>query len=353
MNAHLKNLFAKRLEQARKMRGLSLRALAEQMQGAVTAAALQKYESAQMLPGSAVLLAIAAALKQNTDYFFRPFTLSLENIAFRKRAKLGVKHQEALQEQARDFFERYLEVEQALGLDAPFKNPLAGMVVRVPEDVEVAAEKLRREWKLGLSALSNVLELIEEHQVKIYDLEAQHSFDGLSGWAGQIPVIVANKRFPADRKRFTVLHELGHLLLEFEKGLMPKDIERLCHVFAGAMLMPKEVFLSKFGGKRLTVTLNELCEMKADYGISIAAIMARARGLGLVTNDYYTRFNIFLKSKGFHITEPVQFSGNERSNRFEQLLYRAVSSEQVSLSKAASLAGMPLAAFRESLQLVS
>jgi Zn-dependent peptidase ImmA (M78 family) len=352
MNADPKTTFAKRLEQARKMRGLSLRALSQEVRGVVTYAALHKYEKAAMLPGSDVLVALAGALKQSADFFFRPLTVSLQKVEFRKRATMPVKQKEAVKEQARDFFERYREVEQLLGLDVDFENPLAGMVIRAPKDIETAAEKLRQKWLLGVSALPNVLELLEEHQVKVYDLEAPDKFDGLSGWAGELPVVVVNRRFPADRKRLTALHELGHLLLKFADQITKKERERLCHRFAGAVLMPKEVFLAEFGGNRDAVSWNELFELKRDFGISIAAIMARARNLGLITENYYISFNIALNTRGWRNPEPVEFPGQEQSNRFEQLLYRAASKELVSLSKAASLAGKPLAAFRDSLQLV-
>ena len=335
MKPNPKIIFSKRLEQARKMRGLTLRGLAEQMKGAVTYASLHKYETGQMLPGSAALIAIAEALRQSVDYFFRPPTVDLVNIAFRKRAKLLVRQQDEVQERARDFFERYLEVERLLGLDVGFENPLAGLTIRKPEDIEVAADKLRAAWKLGLSPLPNVLEMLEDHQIKVYEVDAPDSFNGLSGLSGKIPVVVVNRLFPADGKRFTALHELGHLLLKF------------------AMLMPQELFVEEFGGKRSKVTLNELSDLKLHYGISIAAIMARARDLGLVTADFYIRFNITMNRNGWRNPEPVEFRGPEQSNRFEQLLYRATASELVSLTKAASLAGKPLAAFRESLQMVS
>lgn len=353
MKPNPKIIFSKRLEQARKMRGLTLRGLAEQMKGAVTYASLHKYETGQMLPGSAALIAIAEALRQSVDYFFRPPTVDLVNIAFRKRAKLLVRQQDEVQERARDFFERYLEVERLLGLDVGFENPLAGLTIRKPEDIEVAADKLRAAWKLGLSPLPNVLEMLEDHQIKVYEVDAPDSFNGLSGLSGKIPVVVVNRLFPADGKRFTALHELGHLLLKFAEHFTAKEIEKLCHRFAGAMLMPQELFVEEFGGKRSKVTLNELSDLKLHYGISIAAIMARARDLGLVTADFYIRFNITMNRNGWRNPEPVEFRGPEQSNRFEQLLYRATASELVSLTKAASLAGKPLAAFRESLQMVS
>ena len=353
MNTDPQSIFSKRLEQARKMRGLSLRALAGQMQGTVTAAALHKYETGQMLPGRAALIALAGALRQSVDYFFRPPTVELAQIEFRKRGKLKVKEQAAVKERARDFFERYLEVEQLLGVDTGFENPLAAITIRQPEDVEAAAGQIRAAWQLGAAPLPNVLELLEDRQIKVYELEAPESFDGLSGWAGKMPVVVVNKLFPADRKRLTALHELGHLLLKCQDGFTAKEIEKLCHRFAGALLLPKDVFVEEFGGKRDKITVNELCGLKKHYGISIAAIMARAKNLGLVTDYFYVRFNMRLNARHWRQVEPVEYPGTERSGRFEQLLYRATAKDLISLTKAASLAGQPLAAFRDSLQFVS
>ena len=354
MKANPQTLFASRLEQARKMQGLSLRALADQMQGAVTYAALHKYEKGAMLPGSGVLIALAAALHQSVDFFFRPLTVSLEKIEFRKRSALRVKEEEGIKQKAADFFERYLEVENLLGLPEGFQNPLKGITIRKSEDIETTALKLREVWKLGLDALPNVLELLEDNQFKIYELDAGEKFDGFSGWAGHIPVVVLNRQFPNVRKRLTALHEVAHLLLDFPKGKFDsKEIERLCHNFAGAMLIPEEMFIQEFGGKRAKITVNELLDIKTNYGISIGAIMARAKWLGLITESYYQHSCITMRQRGWHKVEPGEFPGQERSNRFDQLLNRAASTELVSLSKAAALAGKPLAEFRDSFQLVS
>ena len=354
MKTNPKEIFASRLEQARKMQGLSLRELAERMKGAVTYAALHKYEKGLMLPGSPALIALAGALKQSVDFFFRPVTVSLEKIEFRKRSALPVRQEESIKQMASDFFERYLEVEDLLGLKLDFQNPLEGFVVRKPEDIEAAALKLRESWQLGLDALPNVLELLEEHQFKIYELEAGAKFDGFSGWAGNIPVVVLNRLFPNERKRLTALHEIAHLLLGFSKGkFAPAEVERLCHRFAGAMLIPQEMFKHEFGGKRARITVNELVDIKANYGLSIGAIMARAKGLGLISEPYYRKFCIEMRLKGWHKIEPGRFPGNEQSNRFDQLIYRAASTELVTISKAAALAGKSLAEFRESIQLVS
>ena len=60
-------------------------------------------------------------------------------------------------------------------------------------------------------------------------------------WAGDIPVVVLNQKFPLVRKRLTALLELAHLLVAFPKGQFDhKQVEQFCHAFAGAMLMPEE-----------------------------------------------------------------------------------------------------------------
>lgn len=352
--ASIKEAFSQRLSQARAMRGFSLRELSAKMNGEVSHAALQKYEKGEMLPSSDVLIRLADSLEQSPDFFVRPLSVSLDKIEFRKRTKLAVKDERAIRERSRDFFERYLEVEELLGLDSKFHNPLAHVEIRKRDDVETAADKLRSAWKLGHEALPNVVELLEDHEVKVLQLDSADLFDGLSGWAGKVPVVVLNSNVPADRKRFTALHELGHLLLSFpdDGTCSSKDIEHHCHAFASSMLMPRDVFEREFGGCRSAISLVELVNIKATYGISIAAIMSRAHRLGFVSSQRYKQFCIEMNRRGWRKMEPGQFTGKEDSTRFEQLLHRAVSTEAVSLSRAAELAGKPLTEFRKSVQLV-
>ena len=353
MNIEPKRIFANRLSQARKMRGWSLREMEEQLHGEVTHAALHKYEQGQMLPSSKVLLHLASTLEQSSDFFFRAPTVSISRIEFRKRTTLGVHKEERLRENATEYFERYIEIEELLGVDTVFKNPLEDVAIQRREDIETAALKLRETWELGLDALSNVIEMLESHHVKVYELEEDNAFDGFSGWAGGIPVVVLNKTMSIVRKRLTALHELVHLLLKFPDNLFDaKQVEKLSHAFAGAMLIPEEVFRQRFGGKRASITINELVDIKADYGISIAAILARAKLLGLITEAAYKAHCIEFRKRGWHKNEPGEYVGIERSNRFDQLLYRAVSTDVISMSKAANLAGISLEAFRSSIEIV-
>lgn len=47
------------------------------------------------------------------------------------------------------------------------------------------------------------------------------------------------------------------------------------------------------------------------------------------------------------VDEPFDYNGVEESNRFEQLLFRALIEEQISMSKAAALNNQSIAEFRK------
>ena len=346
----MKEVIAKRIQSARKLAGLSLRELADRMEGIVSHNAISKYEKAEMIPDSKVLLALAKALNVQADYFFRPFTIEIENIEFRKKSKLPTKNVASIKEDVTGRLERYVELEQFLQFSASFENPLASVVIKTGEQVEQAVEELRAVWKLGNNVLSNVIELLEDKEIKVIEIDAPLEFDGLSGWASEdIPVIVVNKHYSIERKRFTALHELAHLLLSFDEGLEHKTIERLCHRFAGAMLMPKETFLEELGSTRKNISLSELITLKESYGISIQALMARAKDLEIISSETYIAFRKWVNQHPDHKTEKGfgSFKGSEGSTRFKQLLYRATAEEIISMSKAANLANQKLAEFRD------
>jgi len=347
----MKEIVAKRIKSARTLAGLSLRELSEKLNGLVSYNAISKYEKALMMPDSKILIQMAHAMNVKPDYFFRPFTVEIGNIEFRKRRKLLVKEVNAIKEDVTDTISRYIELEQFLNLSSDFESPIKDLIISNGNDIENAVNILLEKWKIGFNALPNVIELLEDKEIKVIELDVNLEFDGLSGWANEkIPVIVVNKNFPVERKRFTALHELAHLVLSFADGLEHKVVEKLCHRFAGAILMPKETFLLELGDTRKKISLSELMAIKETYGISIQAIMARAKDLEIISQERYIDFRIWI-NKGGEARKKEEglgsFIGKEQSTRFKQLLYRATSEEIISMSKAANLANQKLATFRD------
>jgi len=348
--------FGERLRRARLMRGLALRDVSARLADAgvkLSHAALQKYEKGLMGPDSTTLLAISRIFNLEPGYFFRTAGVSLSTIQFRKLARFPAKEVHRVREEAADFFEKYLQIEQILEIHPPRlpQFELAGgkdvSIDTLSQEAEKAAIEVRKKWKLGEAPLNNVHELLEENGVKVKEVEADAGFNGFSGWADEnTPVVVLASWLNQDlpRKRMTALHELGHLVMKKPERLTNKQKEALCYRFAGAMLLPATAMCARLGGKRPDgISFPERLGIKADWGISIAALMRRAADLGIITGHQLQRFHI--ANCNHRKTEAGVWPGCEVADRYEQLVYRAVAMEIITRAKAAELLGMTLRDF--------
>ncbi len=160
------------------------------------------------------------------------------------------------------------------------------------------------------------------------------------------------KSYDLAHKRFTIAHELGHLLLNFSEA-EEKNIEKLCHTFAGALLLPETVMQKALGPKRSKITLWELKKMKGIFGVSIQAIMARAANLSIISPNTYKSFCIYARKSGWHREEPGKYEGKEVANRFKQLVYQVASQQIISFSKAAEFLNISVAQFDKEVLFVS
>lgn len=339
-----------RLERARHMRGYSLRALAEKLDGQYSHTTLQKFEKGLLTPDLKAIGLLARSLDLRADYFLKQSSFTLEQVEYRKLSKLGKKEQQKITEEAFEFFERYLEIEHILSLEEE-KLPsfdLSGCPAsRLPEELEKAAVNLRKEWNLGLNPIPNVHTMLEEHGIKVKILQNRDGFDGFSSLArtGEKTIgtiaLSRNKEQDITRLRFTAIHELGHLVLKLPESLTPADKERACHRFAGAFLVPKPCFEETFGPRRIQISIGELIAIKEEWGISCLAIMARARDLGLITPGRYKAFCIFAAKYDWRTKESQGklgiWFGKEESKRFQHLVFRALASDVITGSKACGL----------------
>ena len=130
-----------------------------------------------------------------------------------------------------------------------------------------------------------------------------------------------------------------------------KQKETLCFQFAGAMLLPEKTLKAELGDYRNKLSINELGNIKKQYGISMQAVVMRAKDCGIINEHYTKQFFFIIKQMNWKVDEPVEYSGAEESNRFEQLLFRALIEDQISMSKAASLNNQTLADFRKEHQM--
>lgn len=343
-------LFAERLKSARMMNGYSLQDLSDKLGTKITRQALHKYETGIVIPDSEMMGYLCDALQVRQDYFSRKIEVELGEINYRKFNSLPQKEQISIVEKTKEVLSRYMELEDILEMQNTFINPIQHKTISTIEDVEQATIILRKEWGLDDSPISSVIEFLEGINIKVIEINSIDDFDGLQTnvLPHNSPIIVLNKLHlkSKDRIRFTALHELGHVLMILDSKLTEHEKERLCHAFAGAMLISKEAAIKEFGIKRQKISVQELGIVKKQYGISLQALILRLFNVNIISKYYKDFLYNFMLQMGWKTDEPYIYEGYEESSRFERLLYRALSEEVISINKAASLQNMSVAEFR-------
>lgn len=346
------NTFAQRLINARKIRCMSQRELCNSVDGKVSPTAIAKYEKGQTMPSSDVLIVLSKALNMKIDYFFRPFTVDIDpsKFEFRKKSSLGNKRVESIKYLVCSEIEKYLEIEAILGMTSNFSFDYSNTIIEGENEVKLMAIRLRNDLNVGSDAIVSAVDLLESAGVKIIEVDHDNSFSGTCNEAGGLPVIVVNKNMSSERKRLTIFHELGHLLMHFADGV---DVEKMCDIFANEVLIPSDRFKTLIGESRHDISLVELQAIQREYGISVDALMKKALLLNIITErryaSYYKKKNALPEFK-----KNVESSlyPMEYTCRFERLVYRALASEVISFSKAAALLDKSVNEVREKLNLM-
>ncbi len=347
--------FPQRLKMARKMNGWSLQELANRMDNKISKQAISRYENGEMIPERDTFLLLLQALKLKEEFFHRgEIRIDLEP-SFRKLKDLPKQRQEAIVERTKDYLERYLETESIVASETRFHYQ-SEIICSTMEDAESEANQFRKSNNLGNDPIYNLSELIEDLGIKVYQEKFEDDrISGLSAWVSKtegIAVIYINTSHPVDRRRFTLAHELAHLVMNFPDDYTNKKIEKLCNRFAAALLIPKEQLVRELGPKRKSIHMKELKLIKAQYGISVQSLLRRANDLGIISDhtlrkkfEYLTLLDLRRKSIGL-------YSGVEEANQLLQLLCRGISEGSLSMAKAASLNGERVAKFRETINAI-
>ena len=339
-------MIRQRLRISRLASGLSLRDLQARIDNRVTAQAISKYERNESMPSSGVVIALADALDVTVDYLAGDASMVLEAVDFRKKRLTGKREEARIEARVLHLLERYLTVEEILGLpsvawDKPREAPWP--VVHDLFEAEQGALALRMHWGLGLDPIPNLVEPLEERGIKVLAMNLP-AIDGLTARVRRdkgepASVIVVNQADWGERQRFTVAHEIGHMALDVSPKL---NSEKAAHRFAGAFLMPAETLRAAIGKHRKSMGWSELFGLKRVFGVSVQALAYRCRDLGIFSNSLFRSLFDEFASRGWRsppYEEPYASQG-EMPGRFERLCYRALVEGAVSEAKAAELLGI-------------
>ena len=148
-------------------------------------------------------------------------------------------------------------------------------------DGEEIARMVRRSWMIPPGPINNLTELVEKAGIIVFpSYFTATRVDGVSvNVAGLPPVIFLNILSPADRARFSLAHELGHLVMH--KQISP-TMEDEANAFAAELLMPEKEMLVEFSNG---INMKELARLKRIRKTSMAALLYRAKSVGKITQN--------------------------------------------------------------------
>ena len=154
-------------------------------------------------------------------------------------------------------------------LPLPFYDP-----EEYQEDFEKIAHNVRRAWLMPRGPISNLTDYMERAGILIIKCDMSGArIDGVSYQiSGLPPIVFLNDDIPADRERFTLAHELGHLIMhKFPTENMEKEADR----FAAAFLMPATDIAPDLKG----ITLEKAAALKPYWKVSIGSLLYKAKTL--------------------------------------------------------------------------
>ncbi|MGZ6609195.1 MAG: ImmA/IrrE family metallo-endopeptidase [Solirubrobacteraceae bacterium] len=298
-----------RLQLARQAMKLTKSRLADEIQ--VTSSAVSQYEKGTTRPTRSTLAKLALALRVDPRFFMMERPLPNAGDAHFRSLRSSTKA-----ERAQAVANLYLLwdtvqiIEQHLRLpmvDIP-RTPVADDADR--QEIEVAASRTRDAWSLPSGPIGHVVRQLEQHGVLVTRLVlASRRLDAFSVELGHRPFVVLGRdKGDAARSRLDAAHELGHLVIHDE--VQPGDglVERQAQQFATAFLMPAEQIAPLLPSG---FDLSRLIELKHQWGVSVAALLYRARELRIMSDSTYRRAVTFMSSRGYHTAEPAPLRSSE------------------------------------------
>lgn len=291
------------LKLARDVRELTQAELAQK--SGITQAFISKLEHGlNTQPGDDALARISEALEFPREFFFQQEKVyGLPHFHFRKRSRLGAKPL------ARIGAVINIRRQHIAKLMRSYEIEVAKPIPQIDIDEngltpEKIAERLRAYWMLPRGPIKSVVEIIEgAGGIVISARFGTPLIDGLSFRAEGIPpLFFMNKDMPGDRFRFSLAHELGHIVMHN----IPDDDEKMeqeAHRFAAAFLMPAaDIKPYLIEGK-----LKNLGRVKSYWKVSIKALIRRTYDLKIITPSQYKSLSIQY-TKVFGDGEPVDIS---------------------------------------------
>ncbi len=330
------------LKRIRLLKNLSLKEAGSLLN--MTATAISKYEKGEILPDSKKIIDFANAYDVKSIELLKVYNApQMKFTSFRKKKRLTGQNLKLLEDLIQDEVAKYLEVLEMNNININ-NIKLKEYSCTILEDAEKAADNFRNYIKISnKQPISDLISILENLGIIIIQIKNPdnrfNDFDGLSEIVNNIPVIVLLDNIKdGARQRFTIAHELGHLVLNIKNDCL--DEEKLCNRFVSALLMPKEAVINEFGYSRSNINFFELIAFKNEFKVSYTAIIYRLKDLNIISEYLYKKLSIFLSQRiGKNDPKPIP---PEISYQFKKIVYKLEADEIISINKACELLGLTI-----------
>ena len=169
-------------------------------------------------------------------------------------------------------------------------------------NVQDIARTVRATWQLPRGPIRNVTQVIEYARGIVIPVDSEtRLIDATSCWLPNMPpLFFVTPYAPGDRLRFSLAHELGHIVMHQDNP--NPDMEQQANEFAAEFLMPEHDVRPYL----TNVSLDKLATLKPYWKVSMAALLEQAKNLGEITHSRYKTLRIQLGKAGYRMKEPVQ-----------------------------------------------
>ena len=284
---------------AREARALTQSELASRI--GCSQAKLSKYESGLLVVSDEDRVALARELEFPEAFFFqtdRVYGFGSPCFYHRKRTRMPVADLRRIQARLNIF--RFHVARLLRAVEILTENRFVRLDVDEHNGPEEVARLLRQQWGVPMGPVVSVVNAVESAGAIVHAVSlGTRSLDAISQVApGCPPLIFVNSDVPGDRLRFTLMHEIGHIVMH----QVPSDqMETQSDRFAAEFLMPA----AEIKPSLRQVRLQQLPALKSIWKVSMAALVKRAFDLGQVTERQYRTLFTELSMQGWRTKEPI------------------------------------------------
>jgi len=295
---------------ARQTRKVSQPDLVVTLKGAISQAQLSKIEHGQIQPDERMVERFADALKYKPGFFFNPVYQRMDPVSFhRKRKKLSARDREAIHGQSEIYRINLKKLLPAVELETQLPSAPSIDPDQYGGDIPKIALTVRQRWGIPRGPIKDLTKLVEDAGIIIVAFDfGTPLIDGFCQHAGDDlpPVIFLNLRQPKDRYRFSLAHELGHLVMH--QTPIPEQ-ELQANTFASELLMPTQEVRPQF----YNLSIGKFMELKLYWGTSMQSLIYKAWQVGRISDRMFKYYNIEMAKRGFKTKEPIDWNGSAES----------------------------------------